>query len=120
MASRYPLKIVAPPTAIDNLRDCEQPSALADLTEAGDPTPECRDMDPGYIRAARVVWACSQMRTRIVLRNRADLDALIASAWWWADMARGARPTETPEPQACRGLMMIYRSAAALRDSEDR
>jgi len=115
MIVTFPLKIEAPAGAIENLRICETPLGELFLDADGKLNPYTRDADQTEIDAARTLWCCSQMRTRIVIRDEADLAAVCRSAWYWADSAETAQETEFPSRQAYRGLLKIHRAAKAIR-----
>ena len=116
MPITFPIKLAAPAGAIDNLRSCESPLGELFLDADGKLNPYARDADQTAIDAARTVWCCSQMKTRIVIRDAADLAAVCRSAWYWADFAATSQYSEFPSRQACGGLLKIYRAAKTIRD----
>ena len=115
---RFPLKIAAPAVAIRNLKDCEEPLGekwWCVVNEDGQLLPDNDNSCRVRVMACRVSWCCSQMKTRIVVRNLADLDALVYSAGYWSGIAENAQDTEFPPRQAYRGLLKIYNEVKALR-----
>lgn len=115
MPITFPIKLAAPAGAIENLRICETPLGEGLLDADGKFLPIARDADGATLDAARTVWCCSQMRTRIVIRDEADLAAVCRSAWYWADFAATSQFSEFPSRQACGGLMKILWTAKAIR-----
>lgn len=116
MPIAFPIKLAAPAGAIENLRICEDPLGGGLLDVNGEILPIAIDADQATIDAARTVWCCSQAKTRIVIRDEADLAAVCRSAWYWADFAATSQYSEFPSRQACGGLLKIYRAAKTIRD----
>ena len=115
VAVTFPLKIKAPAGAIENLRICETPLGDGLLDADGQLLPIARDADGATLDAARTVWCCSQLKTRIVIRDAADLAAVCRSAYYWADFAATSQFSEFPSRQACGGLFKIHWAAKQLR-----